>query len=313
MNFEQDSNFQPLLSNPLLSFDLRTRHVPLEQLLPSKKLLETARAGRKYKQIVSSIREVGLIEPLSIIQLDPNKQEFLLLDGHIRVLALRDLGADSAPCLIAKDDETYSYNHRINRLSTIQEHYMLKRAIDMGVSKERLARAFNVNHNAIDRRITLLEGICAQAVELLQDAQFTPEVTSVLRNMKAARQVEAVELMVASNTISVAHAQALLKATPPEQRSDLRPHSKVKTAPIEQIVKLEKEMTQVHTQYKDAEDHYGSDLLNLVMAKGYLTKLLGNQAVKSFIGRHEPEILEHFELVVNTVSMEEDVQAQSLV
>ena len=56
--------------------------------------------------------------------------------------------------------------------------------------------------------------------------------------------------------------------------------------------------------------NYGSDLLNLVVAKGYLTKLLGNEAVKSYITRHEPEILEHFELVVNTVSMEEAVQQQ---
>jgi hypothetical protein len=47
-----------------------------------------------------------------------------------------------------------------------------------------------------------------------------------------------------------------------------------------------------------------------VVAKGYLTKLLGNDAVKSYITRHEPEILEHFELVVNTVSMEEAVQQQ---
>jgi hypothetical protein len=47
-----------------------------------------------------------------------------------------------------------------------------------------------------------------------------------------------------------------------------------------------------------------------MVAKGYLTKLLGNDAVKSYITRHEPEILEHFELVVNTVSMEEDVQQQ---
>ncbi len=46
------------------------------------------------------------------------------------------------------------------------------------------------------------------------------------------------------------------------------------------------------------------------MAKGYLTKLLGNDAVKSYITRHEPEILEHFELVVNTVSMEGAVQQQ---
>ena len=45
--------------------------------------------------------------------------------------------------------------------------------------------------------------------------------------------------------------------------------------------------------------------------KVYLTKLLANEAVKSYIQRHEPEILEQFELVVNTVSMEEAVQQQS--
>lgn len=96
-----------------------------------------------------------------------------------------------------------------------------------------------------------------------------------------------------------------------EQRTDFKPTERDKQrAPIEQIVKLEKEMSQVQTQYKDAEENYGSDLLNLVVAKGYLTKLLGNDAVKSYITRHEPEILEHFELVVNTVSMEEAVQQQ---
>ncbi len=70
-------------------------------------------------------------------------------------------------------------------------------------------------------------------------------------------------------------------------------------------------MSQVHTQYKDAEPNYGSDLLNLVVAKGYLTKLLANEAFKSYIQRHEQEILEQFELVVNTVSMEEAVQQQA--
>ena len=38
---------------------------------------------------------------------------------------------------------------------------------------------------------------------------------------------------------------------------------------------------------------------------------LANQAVQSFIQRHEPEILKHFELVVNTVSMEEAVQQRN--
>ena len=297
--------------NTLLGFELETYQVPLDQLLPSKKIMDGTMSTRKYKQVVSSIHEIGLIEPLSVIQPDPKKSEFLLLDGHLRVLALKELGMATAPCLMAKDDESYSYNHLLNRLSTVQEHYMLRRAIDRGVSRERLARAFNVNLSSINRRINLLEGICPEAIDLLQDKQFTPDVTRILRNMKAARQVEAVELMVASNTITVAHAEALLKATLPEQRADLKLAEKIKTAPMEQLVKLEKEMSQVQSSYREAESTYGSDLLNLVVAKGYLTKLLANEAVKSYIQRHEPEILEQFELVVNTVSMEEAVQQKT--
>ena len=70
-------------------------------------------------------------------------------------------------------------------------------------------------------------------------------------------------------------------------------------------------MSQVQASCKDAEENFGSELLNLVVAKGYVTKLLANPAVKSSIGRHEPEILSHLELVVNTISMEEAVQQQS--
>lgn len=305
----EEPNLPTAPLNTLLGFELETYQVPLDQLLPSKKLPDGLMSTRKYKQIVSSINEVGLIEPLSILHPDAKKSEYLLLDGHLRVLALKELGLHEAPCLFAKDDETYTYNHRINRLSTIQEHYMIRRAIDRGVSKERLARAFNVNLSSINRRINLLEGICPEAIELLQDKQFTPDVTRILRNMKAARQVEAVELMIASNTITVAHAEALLKATLPEQRTDVKPAEREqKTSPIEQIEKLEKEMSQVQEKYQEAESNYGSDLLNLVVAKGYLTKLLANEAVKSYIGRHDPEILTHLELVVNTVSMEEAVQ-----
>jgi RepB plasmid partitioning protein len=80
---------------------------------------------------------------------------------------------------------------------------------------------------------------------------------------------------------------------------------------LEQIVRLEKEMNQVQVKYKDAEENYGSELLNLVVAKGYLTKLVSNTAVKSYIARHTPEIMEHFELVVNTISMEEALQQQA--
>ena len=159
--------------NLTLGFDLETYQIPLEQLLPSKKIPDGVMTTRKFKQIVSSIREIGLIEPLSVIKPADGAEGFLLLDGNLRVLALKELGQDVAPCLVAKDFETYTYNHRINRLSSVQEHYMLRRAIDKGVSRERLARAFNVNLSTINRRINLLHGICPKAVELLQDHQFS--------------------------------------------------------------------------------------------------------------------------------------------
>lgn len=261
--------------------------MPLDHLLPSKKIIDGTMSTRKYKQVVSSIHEIGLIEPSSVIQPDPKKSEFLLLDGRLRVLALEELSMDTAPCLMAKDDETFSHNHRINRLFTLQEHYMQRRTTDRGVSRERLARALNVNLSSINRSINLLEGICPEAINLLQKKQFISVVTYILRNMKSVRQVEAVELMVSSNTITMAHAEALLKATSQEQRTDVKPteHDK-KTSSMEQIVKLEKEISLLQTQFKDAEQSYGSDLLNLVLAEGRMTKLLSNEAVKSYIQRH---------------------------
>lgn len=62
--------------------------------------------------------------------------------------------------------------------------------------------------------------------------------------------------------------------------------------------------------YSLAEQNYGSDLINLMVAKGYLAKLLANDAVNSYISHHVPDILTHLELVVNTVSMEEALQQQ---
>ena len=44
----------------------------------------------------------------------------MLVDGHLRHAALSDLGNSEAPCLIADDDEAFTYNKRVNRLATIQ-------------------------------------------------------------------------------------------------------------------------------------------------------------------------------------------------
>ena len=85
-------------------------------------------------------------------------------------------------------------------------------------------RRIPLNHQGLCQQSRLLTPTGSpEAIALLQDQQFTPDVTRILRNIKAAHQVKSVELMVASNTITVANVGALLKATPTEQLADVPP------------------------------------------------------------------------------------------
>jgi len=71
----------------------------------------------KYRCIEASVRELGLIEPLVIFPQPNSGGCFLLLDGHVRYRILKDAHVETAKCLIAFDDEGYTYNHKLNRLS----------------------------------------------------------------------------------------------------------------------------------------------------------------------------------------------------
>ncbi len=279
--------------------------VPLTCILPSRRTPMGITSTRKFKQICSSIDEVGLIEPLSVTQVDQQSGNHTLLDGHIRLLALHDLGYEEAACLIATDDEAYTYNNRINRLSTIQEHFMIRRAIERGVSPERLARALSVDISQIVKKMNLLEGICPEAVDLLRDRQFSPEVARAIRKMRPTRQVECVELMIAANNVTVAYAEALLVATPAPRLIDGKKPAKLTGVTHEQMAKMEREMGNLQEQYKIVEQTYGQDVLNLVLAKGYLVRLLECEPVLTYLHRHQPDLLREFESIRDVVSLEQ--------
>ena len=186
------------MNNVPLGFELEPIMVSVDNMLLSRKTPVGVVASRKFMQIRSSIEAIGLIEPLSVGPADKKTGQHILLDGHIRLIALRELNYSEVPCLVATDDESYTYNSRINRLSTIQEHYMIRRAIQRGVTPERLAKALSVDITTINRKVTLLEGICPEAAELLKDRQFSADISRVIRKMKPTRQVECIELMVSA-------------------------------------------------------------------------------------------------------------------
>jgi hypothetical protein len=278
--------------------------VSLDRILPSRKWPEGILTSRKFKQIVASIVAVGMIEPLSVGRADQHTGQHTLLDGHLRLLALQRLGIAEAPCLVAPDDESDTYNNRINRISTIQEHFMICRTVERGVSPERLAKALDVDISYIHKKVGLLVGVCTEAAEMLKDQHFSPNLSGVLRKLKPTRQIQCVELMLAANNITVAYAQALLAATPSHLLVDETKPSKLQGVTAEQMARMEREMCNLQGQFKLAEQSYGHDVLNLVLAKGYLAKLLDNASVVKFIKQRRPELLEQFETIVETTSLD---------
>lgn len=285
--------------------------VLVSSILPSRRIPAPVVESRKFKQIRTSIEEVGLIEPLSVTPADQSSGQHVLLDGHLRLLAIQDLGYERAACLVATDDESYTYNNRVNRLSTIQEHYMIRRVIERGVSPERLAKALSVDVSQIIKKMSLLDGICPEAAELLGDRQFSAELVRAIRKMKPTRQVECVELMVAANNVSVSYAEALLVATPAAFLVEGKKPRKLTGVSPEQMAKMEREMSNLQGQYKLVEQTYGQDVLNLVLAKGYLAKLLENEPARQYVAQRHPDLMVEFESIVATISL--DQQQSSVV
>lgn len=291
------------MTKPLLGFIPDPLRLPLSVILPSRKSPEGLLTSRKFKQIVTSIQGVGLIEPLSVGK--PNRSgQYVLLDGHTRLVALKQLGFEDAPCLVATDDESYTYNNRISRLSSIQEHAMIRRAVESGIPPERIASELDVDVSHIQKKLNLLDGICPEAAELLRDQTFSPNLGAVLRKMKPTRQIECVELMVSANNITVAYAQALVAATPSNFLVGETKPRKMAGVTADQMAKMEREMGNLHEQFKLAEQTYGQDILNLVLAKGYLTKLMTNDAILRHLTKKYPDVLNEFDGIVRMAALD---------
>jgi len=219
-----------------------------------------------------------------------------LLDGHLRVEISKEQGIKAVVCLVATDDEAFTYNKRVNRLAIIQEHKMIMTAIQKGVPEERLARALNVNISSIRSRRRLLDGICPEAADLLRDKHVPINTFHELRKLKPMRQIEAADLMVAMNRYTITYAKSLVAATPESQLVEKK-HKKLKGLTPEQIARMEHESANLEREFKVIEQDYGADHLDLVLAVGYIGRLLGNAKLVRYLARHQPEILSEFQKI----------------
>lgn len=292
-------------------FEKQSIVVAIDAILPMKPLPDDVKISSKFRQIVTSIRAVGLVEPPVVSQDPANPGRYFLLDGLLRIEALKDLGHAQVECLVSTDDEAFTYNKRINRLSAPQEHRMIARAIERGVSEERLAAALGINVSGIQRRARLMNGISDEASELLKDSPCPLSVFDTLRKMSPLRQIEAAELMIGHNNFGRPFAMAMLAATPDNQlvQGKVKLRSSTNAVTREQVTRLERELASLQQQTKGFEESYGLDNLHLTVAKAYLAKLLANVRVVRWLAQSKPEYLSEFQSIAELTSLPTDLSA----
>ncbi len=286
-------------------FEQQIVSIALDRILPTRQMDKGIQGSKKYACILSSIRELGVVEPLAVHPqplFDQGAASYILLDGHLRLEALKQLGGVEALCLISTDDEGFTYNRQINRLTPIQEHKMILAALKKGIDPARIARVLGVNVARIHHRRNLLEGIAPEVVEMLKVRMVAQDIFRVLRKMKPMRQIETVEMMISANCFTLSYAQMVLAATRPEMLVDKqRKKPSAETSALD-IARMEREMENLQHDYKHVEDTLGETMLILVVVKGYLLRILRNDAIAAYLQQHHADLLEELVSIMEAVS-----------
>ena len=285
------------MNTPKIGFELKKVRLSLDAILPVRKIKNPHNTISRYQTIVASIKEIGLVEPLMVFPQKKPPGNYLIVDGHLRYHALKELGITEADCIVSLDDESFTYNSRINRVSPIQEHAMIMKAIKSGVSPERIAATLKLKVDRVRETMNLLNGVHPEAVEIMKDKQITRSAIRLFRKVTALRQIEMAEIMVSANNFTHAYAEALVMGTSKDQLTDPDKPKQIKGLSAEDLARLEQEMKAVEPNFKAVEQSYGKNMFNLTLAKAYVKKLLLNVKVVRFLTSQHPDIFSEFEAV----------------
>ncbi len=182
---------------------------------------------------------------------------------------------------------------------------MILKALEGGVSEDRIAATLNVDVPAIRRMRDLLCGICPEAVDLLRDQRSPPGSLRSLKKVMPMRQIEMAELMVASNNFSASYAKCLLAATPQEQLVEKDTPKDLPGLRPKDLIRIEREMHVLEKDFRRIQDSYGRNTLNLVLAVGYLRRLLENAVLVKFLSRRYGDLLSEFEKLAEVTDLRE--------
>jgi hypothetical protein len=273
----------------------------ISRLDPGKNVLGSTRKESKYRSIKTSLRSVGLVKPLVVFP--SGECRFRVLDGNKRLDILSRLHVEEVDCIIVTEEEV-DRNKRFNYLTPLAEHDMILKALAHH-SIQCIASALGVDVETVRGKRDLLDGICDETIDLLKNKGVASKAFAALRKMKPIKQVEAAELMIASNNYTRRFAFALLSGSKADMLIEPVNHRALAGIAGEQKRFIENEAHTPLKTFRGAVNTYGADVLMLSVCGRYIHRLLMNEKVRYWISNKYPDVLQELDFLMAALSKEQ--------
>ncbi|MFI6336126.1 ParB/RepB/Spo0J family partition protein [Streptomyces sp. NPDC050535] len=170
--------------------------LPLEFVTPNPRQPREVFDEDALAELVTSIKEVGLLQPVVVRQVGATRYELIM--GERRFRACRDAGLEAIPAIVrATDDDKLLLDALLENLHRAQLN-----PLEEAAAYDQLLKDFNCTHDQLADRI----------------GRSRPQVSNTLRLLKLS---PAVQRRVAAGVLSAGHARALLSVDDSEEQDRL--------------------------------------------------------------------------------------------
>ncbi|WP_437028201.1 ParB/RepB/Spo0J family partition protein [Streptomyces sp. enrichment culture] len=170
--------------------------IPLDSITPNPRQPRTVFDHDALAELVTSIKEVGLLQPVVVRQTGPGQYELIM--GERRWRACREAGLEKVPAIVrATEDEKLLLDALLENLHRAQLN-----PLEEAAAYDQLLRDFNCTHDQLADRI----------------GRSRPQVSNTLRLLKLSPRVQN---RVAAGVLSAGHARALLSVEDSEEQDRL--------------------------------------------------------------------------------------------
>ncbi|MFE1233976.1 ParB/RepB/Spo0J family partition protein [Streptomyces sp. NPDC058745] len=170
--------------------------LPLDFITPNPKQPREVFDEDALAELVTSIKEVGLLQPVVVRQLGTERYELIM--GERRWRACREAGLERIPAIVrATEDEKLLLDALLENLHRAQLN-----PLEEAAAYDQLLKDFNCTHDQLADRI----------------GRSRPQVSNTLRLLRLSPPVQR---RVAAGVLSAGHARALLSVDDPETQDKL--------------------------------------------------------------------------------------------